>query len=193
MNCGCQATSPWRLTTTRRSRTPCGPPGAVDQATSVLASRSICHGRFRRLGRIRRCGASLRPAAARWRSTPGGACRSCRISCRARRSRACGRSRRRARGRRSNCAPAPDGKQGVLVVDLDERHGRLVGVRGLRVGVDVGQQVAGVLLLQLDHPRLEVVQALVVVGPLLAGGEAFRVAEPPRDVEVQVRRRRRAA
>jgi len=84
-------------------------------------------------------------------------------------------------------APAPRGPQRVLVVDLHKGDRRLLGVRGFRVGVDVGQQIAGVLLLQLDHARLEVVQPLVVVRPLLAKRESLLVVQPPRHVQVQVR------
>ena len=57
----------------------------------------------------------------------------------------------------------PVGEQRVLVVDLDEGDRRLVGVRVPVYGLTWVSRSRAYLLLQLDHPRLKVVEPLVVV------------------------------
>ena len=61
---------------------------------------------------------------------------------------------------------APGRMEGVLVVDLDEGDRGFPGIGVPGVWVDMRQEVAGVLLLKLDHARFEVVEPLVVIGPL---------------------------
>ena len=46
-------------------------------------------------------------------------------------------------------------EQGVLVGDLHDRHGRVVDVWQPRVGIPVGEELFGELLLKLDHPVVE--------------------------------------
>jgi len=84
-------------------------------------------------------------------------------------------------------------QQRVLVVDLDLGHARLAGVGRLGIGIDVGQQRAGVIALHADHLLVDLVQALAVARQLflpVAGGEAVgKVLALPviaRDVQVEV-------
>ena len=52
-------------------------------------------------------------------------------------------------------------EQRVLVADFDHRDARFIGVGVAGVGVDVGQEFARVLFLQLDHARLKLADAFV--------------------------------
>jgi len=49
-------------------------------------------------------------------------------------------------------------EEGVLVIDLDHRHARVVGIRQLGVGIDAGQQRLGIRLFGGDHQRIEKAQ-----------------------------------
>ena len=77
-------------------------------------------------------------------------------------------------------------RQTVLIADLDHRHARLGGVGVAGIGVDVGQQLAGILLLQLDHAGLELPHRLVCPRQVLRVGKPVALIERPPHVKVHV-------
>ncbi len=58
-------------------------------------------------------------------------------------------------GKRIEITAHPGVDQAVLVVDLDERHRGIFGVREFRVGVQVREQLARMPLLRLHVRRVE--------------------------------------
>ena len=83
-------------------------------------------------------------------------------------------------------APRPRGDDRVFVVDFNDRDARVVDVSLAGVRVDVRQQVAGVLLLQLDHSRVEVVDALVLRREVFRVFEPVALVERSRNVQVDI-------
>ncbi len=77
-------------------------------------------------------------------------------------------------------------EQRVLIVDLDHGHARFIAIGALRVGIDVRQQIACVLFLQLNHARLEIIEPFVKIGPPITRAEPVALVPPPAHMQIDV-------